>query len=43
LLNLLQNSKDYVRRIDDEDLDDDEDMIQLSSGNVETSFDQPKV
>jgi hypothetical protein len=44
LLNLLQNSKDYVQRIDDdEDLDDDEDMIQLSSGNDETSFDQPKV
>jgi hypothetical protein len=43
LLNLLQNSKDYVQRIDDEDLDDDEDMIQLSSGNGETSFDQPKV
>jgi hypothetical protein len=38
LLNLLQNSKDYVQRIDD-----DEDMIQLSSGNGETSFDQPKV
>jgi len=41
--NHLQNSKDYVRRIQDEDLDDDGDMIQLSSGNGETSCDQPKV
>ncbi|XP_059452293.1 uncharacterized protein LOC132182940 isoform X2 [Corylus avellana] len=41
---IFHNSKDYVRRIHDEDLDDDddEDMIQLSSGNGETSFDQPK-
>jgi hypothetical protein len=41
--NLLQNSKDYVRRIHNEDFDDDRDMIQLSSGNGETSCDQPKV
>ncbi|KAE7995242.1 hypothetical protein FH972_000062 [Carpinus fangiana] len=39
---IFNNSKDYVQRIDDEDLDDDEDMIQLSSGNGETSFYQPK-
>ncbi|XP_062168958.1 uncharacterized protein LOC133875007 isoform X2 [Alnus glutinosa] len=39
---IFNNSKDYVRRIQDEDLDDDGDMIQLSSGNGETSCDQPK-
>ncbi|KAL4596123.1 hypothetical protein ACB092_12G141500 [Castanea dentata] len=35
---IFQSSKqDYVRRIRDEDLDDDEDMIPLSSGNGKTS------
>ncbi|KAF5454678.1 hypothetical protein F2P56_024324 [Juglans regia] len=33
---------DYVRRIHDEDLDDDGDMIQLSSGNGEISGDNLK-
>lgn len=39
---IFQNSKEYIRRIHDEDLDDDGDMIQLASGNGETSSDQPK-
>lgn len=34
----MQNSKDYVRRIHDDDLDDDdEDLFEPLSGNGETS------
>ncbi|PRQ30721.1 putative CWC16 protein [Rosa chinensis] len=34
---VFHNSKDYVRRIDDDDLDDDEDLLEPLSGNGETS------
>lgn len=39
----MQNSKDYVRRIDDDDLDDDEDLLEPLSGNGETSNHLSKV
>ncbi|TQD74045.1 hypothetical protein C1H46_040427 [Malus baccata] len=34
---VFHNSKDYIKRIHDEDLDDEEDMIEPLSGNSETS------
>lgn len=39
----MQSSKDYVRRIDDEDLNDDGDLIHLPSSNGETSSSSLKV
>lgn len=37
LTQYMQNSKDYVRRIHDDDLDDDEDLLEPLNGNGETS------
>lgn len=44
----MQNSKDYVRRINDDDLDDDDDdddddLINLPNRNSETSTGNLKV
>ncbi|XP_048425823.1 splicing factor YJU2 isoform X2 [Pyrus x bretschneideri] len=40
---VFHNSKDYIKRIHDEDLDDEEDMIEPLSGNGETSVKRKKL
>ena len=43
MIYILQTSKEYVRRIDDEDVEADGHLVQLPNGNGETSNDNPKV
>ena len=38
-----QNSTDYVRRIRDEDIETEEQLVRLSNGHGETSNSSPKV